>query len=471
MSRTTTDLPFGSEFSPSQIDLPELLGIVAKHVGDLPKLEGAIRAKYFASHGRSDPKKKDQNQKTLAMNCRLGLQGYGIIDGAGQLTPLGNELLKHVAKPVDLYRIFGQHILLNLNGMRVVQCVMDMEAAGETITLETLEKALRHRGLKVALISRHLSSMRLWIAKCGVAGEKSWQIDRLKLKDVLGADPDEFRALAGLSNAQRAFLRALVNTGLTKPQGADGVRDLAENVYGVDLPKKSFAGQILKPLEDADWIAVTKTTGGRGARTSLIAPTAKVKKEIAEPLLKQLESMVEAKLLDLLNKPLSTIIKDMDSANTYVSGLALEALAFKLMNLLGMTYVATRLKAEKTGGAEVDLIFESARLVFSRWQIQCKNYKKSGAAIRVDDVAKEVGLTHTLKSTVVIVVTTGTVGGEAKKYANQVMRESNLAIVLLDGKDLKLINDEPAKIVDVFRREAEHAMRLKKLSSDEVAHD
>ena len=161
----------------------------------------------------------------------------------------------------------------------------------------------------------------------------------------------------------------------------------------------------------------------------------------------------------------------MDSANTYVSGLALEALAFKLMQLLGMTYVATRLKAEKTGGAEVDLIFESARLVFSRWQIQCKNYKKNGAAVRVDDVAKEVGLTHTLKSNVIIVVTTGTIGGEAKKYANQIMRESNLAIVLLDGKDLKLINSEPAKIVDVFRREAERAMQLKKLSADEVLHD
>jgi len=53
----------------------------------------------------------------------------------------------------------------------------------------------------------------------------------------------------------------------------------------------------------------------------------------------------------------------------------------------------------------VDLIFESARLVFSRWQIQCKNYKKSGAAVRVDDVAKEVGLTHTLKSNAIIVVT------------------------------------------------------------------
>ena len=164
-------------------------------------------------------------------------------------------------------------------------------------------------------------------------------------------------------------------------------------------------------------------------------------------------------------------MKEMDPANTYISGLALEALAFKLMQLLGMEYVATRLKGERTGGAEVDLIFESARLVFSRWQIQCKNYNKTGAAVSVDDVAKEVGLTHTLKSNVIVIVTTGTIGGQAKKYGNQIMRESILAIVLLDGADLKLINSQPARIVDVFRREADRAMQLKKLLADEVLHD
>jgi len=51
------------------------------------------------------------------------------------------------------------------------------------------------------------------------------------------------------------------------------------------------------------------------------------------------------------------------------------------------------------------------------------------------------------------------------------MRDSNLAIVLLDGKDLGRINDDPSRIVDVFRREAEHAMTLKKISSKEVRHE
>jgi len=111
--------------------------------------------------------------------------------------------------------------------------------------------------------------------------------------------------------------------------------------------------QILKPLEDAGWLAITKTTGGRGAKNALISPKTKIEKEIIEPLLQQMEGQVDVRLLELLKRPLSEILSDMGSSNTYVSGLALEALAFKLMQLLGMTYVDTRLKSEQTGGRVV----------------------------------------------------------------------------------------------------------------------
>src|ERR1035441_5159388 len=97
---------------------------------------------------------------------------------------------------------------------------------------------------------------------------------------------------------------------------------------------------------------------------------------------------------------------------------------------------APGLRAQATGGAEVDLIFQSARLGFSRWQGQCKNTGR----VSLDDVAKEVGLTHFLKSNVIVVVPTGEIGAEARRYANKIMRDTNLAIVMLDGADLAAIN-------------------------------
>jgi site-specific DNA-methyltransferase (cytosine-N4-specific) len=123
-----------------------------------------------------------------------------------------------------------------------------------------------------------------------------------------------------------------------------------------------------------------------------------------------------------------------------------------------MDYLATRLRATATGGAEVDLVFQSARLIYSRWQVQCKNT----ARVSLDDVAKEVGLTAFIKSNVIVIVTTGTVGGEARRYANKIMRDSNLAVVMLDGPDLERMTHNPTQIVDVFDREAQTAMKLKK---------
>ncbi|MBR4715870.1 MAG: restriction endonuclease, partial [Bacteroidales bacterium] len=107
----------------------------------------------------------------------------------------------------------------------------------------------------------------------------------------------------------------------------------------------------------------------------------------------------------------------------------------------------------------VDLLFESSRLVYSRWQIQCKNTK----TVTLDPVAKEVGLTHFLKSNVIIVVTTGVFTSDAKKYSNAIMKDSNLSIVLLDGSDIDSISKDPSVIVDILNRDAKRTMEIKKI--------
>jgi len=77
-----------------------------------------------------------------------------------------------------------------------------------------------------------------------------------------------------------------------------------------------------------------------------------------------------------------------------------------------------------------------------------------------------VGLTHFLKSNVIVMVSTGEIGSEARKYANKIMSESNLAIVMINGADLRTITATPTRIVDIFEREARQAMTLKTLVLD-----
>ena len=453
MSRKS-DLPFGSEFSPSQIDLAEVVRLAGVHGGDWHAFEDAVRARWFDGHATNA-----YNRGKLANNTKLGMIAYGIIDRDASLTEFGQELLALLGDAGALYKRFAKHILLNLHGMTLVGCIRDMEAAGEPVNLTTLREALAARGVHFPRGGKHPSILRLWLAKAGVFVGKRWQVDPFRVEEVLGVGIGEFEVLAGLPPTQRAFLRALANTGTAEPQPANEIARLATATYGERFPEKSLPKLVLRDLGAAGYITTEKTTGGRGAKPFLVTPTERLIADVVDPLLEQLSQQTDPKLLRLLRRPLADILVELDDDDRYVAGLALEALAFKIMRLLDMTYVATRLRASQTGGAEVDLVFESARLVFSRWQIQCKNT----ARVSLDDVAKEVGLTHFLKSNAIVVVTTGEVGAEARRYANRIMADTNLAVVMLDGRDLESISDSPARIVRAFEREARHAMNLKKL--------
>ena len=62
-----------------------------------------------------------------------------------------------------------------------------------------------------------------------------------------------------------------------------------------------------------------------------------------------------------------------------------------------------------------------------------------------------------------MVVSTGSIGSEARKYAQQVMSLTNLNVILFDSTDLQKIADNPTHIADALNREARHAMEIKKL--------
>lgn len=448
-----TNIPFGSEFSPSQIDLPNLLHICKINEGSKEHLEKDILNTYFYCHGNGDV----NNKRKLAMNCRIGLRTYGIIDENCFLTELGNKLFDIRNEEKILYDEFAKHILLNLNGMAFIQCIRDMTLSLETINLTTLRTSLSERGIYYPPGGKHPSIMRLWLSKAGIFGNR-WQINNERLSQILKLE-NEMDSLRELTALQRAFLLALANSGIKEEQPANQITKLAEATYGVKFPEKSLPKEVLNNLVNKGFITATKTTSGRGAKPFNVAPTYKVDKDIIIPLLNQLKEQTDPKLITLLNKSVSEILLDINSKDRYIAGLALEALAFKLMRIIGMEYIATRKRAEQTGGAEVDLIFESARLVFSRWQIQCKNTSR----VSLEDIAKEVGLTHSLKSNAIIIISTGTISQDARKYSNIVMKDSNLCIVLIDSDDMGKISDNPVAIIDIFQREAKATMQLKKL--------
>jgi len=451
-----SDLPFGSEFSPQQIELPTLLEFAHHYGTDWRAFEAAVENKYFSGHDTSA-----YNKRKLANNTKLSMRAYGLIcHPDASLTDAGLALYKLRRDEPALYQAFARHILKNCEGMNFIQCILDMHAAGEEINLVSLRRWLKERGISVPRGGKHMSTLRLWLEKAGVF-VSGYRIDQNRLKEVLGLQMEEFEALARFSPEQRAYLKALANMGGGGPHPSNDIEKLAAATYGAAFNEKNLPKQVLYPLEQAGYIKLERGTkeAGRGAKPFLVTATERLAADLIVPLLEQLERQAQADLRPLLRKPIAEILQEMKAADRHTRGLALEALAFKLMRLIDLSYVATRLRGAQTGGAEVDLIFEGARFVFSRWQVQCKNT----ARVSLDDVAKEVGLTHFLKSNVVVIVSTGEIGPEARRYANKVMRDSNLCVVMVDGSDLSVIEAAPASIVDVFNREARHAMDLKKL--------
>ncbi|MDI6763717.1 MAG: restriction endonuclease [Thermodesulfobacteriota bacterium] len=451
-----SDLPFGSEFSPSQIELPIVFQFADQYGGDWKAFEGAIYEKYFKKYATSE-----YNKRKLANNCKLGMIAYGIIDRDARLTPFGQKLLSLRNQDDPLYTELARHVLLKLHGLTLVQTIQDMETRQESINLRKLREWLEERNVHYPRGGKHPSIMRLWLEKAGIFARGSWRVNDKRLLEILGTSSEEIDLLSGFSPEQRAYLKTLANMGSPGPFPSNEVEKLATTTYGIKFDEKALPKKVLYPLQAAGYIDLVRGTKeiGRGAKPFLVSVTEKLVNALVAPLLETLEKQTRPDLRKLLRKSLPEILQEIKSRDKYLRGLALEALAFYLMRLIDLSYIATRLRGSATGGAEVDLIFEGIRLIFSRWQIQCKNTTR----VSLDDVAKEVGLTHMLKSNVIVIVSTGEIGSEARRYSQHVMNTSNLDIILIDRDDLSMISKNPTYIADALEREAKRAMQIKKL--------
>jgi site-specific DNA-methyltransferase (cytosine-N4-specific) len=274
----------------------------------------------------------------------------------------------------------------------------------------------------------------------------------------LGVGLDSIDTLTRLNTAQRAFLRALARIAEPDPLVANKVADLASALYAAEYNHKELPKSVLFPLRDLGYIEIAKSTTGRGAKPYEVSRTARFRQEISEPILAVAAEKASLVPKELFEQPLSQILADLKSDDKHVKGRALELLAIYLARLIDLEFKGWRIRSADTGGAEVDAIVEGARLIFSRWQVQAKNT----ASVRLEDVAREVGLALTfIYSNVVMVVTTGDFTKDTYHYADHVMKTSSLNVILLNGSELERISQDPTDIVSVLNSKAERVMRLK----------
>lgn len=441
-----SDIPFAGNFSPKEVDLVRVLRLVEKASGSRSALELAIQKEYYER-----PTTKPAQRPKLAYNVALGMEKYGLVEKDATLTALGFQLLELSASPEKMYRRLARNILVEMPGAALLDTVRDMRAAGDPLSLINIRQALLDRGIHTPTATKSISLMRLWLDKAKVT-TRDWRINEPVYREVLGLSEPELEALSGLSEEEQAILKVLAEIGVAVDSSR--LRVAVERACAIRLNEKGFA-KTLGPLVDLGFIEF-KAAGGKSAP---VTPTKQLLNDVTIPLVEQYGKGLPPKLRMLLRRPLAEIVESLDAATGHDKGLALEALAFKIMRSIGLEYRETRFRPKK-GRFEVDLLFDSRRLAYSRWQIQCKNT----AQVNLEDVAKEVGLRYRLLSDVIAIITRGAIGGEARRYAGDVMARTSVSIVLIDRDDVDRIVADPTAIYEVLDREAGFAEEVKDLS-------
>lgn len=450
-----SDLPNSSQFSPVQTSLPDLLRLVQSAQPDRERVRAAIGNGFFAA---------SKDGLELANNTVLALSEYGLLEkprtnqAYAALTPLGEHLFELAVEGQveELYAVFARHILLNLRGLELVACIEDLIAAQQRPTKALIVKELRSRGIYHPPNGTHVNGMRQWLEQAGVL--IGWTPQRARIELLLGGITiDDVERYSGLTPGQLAFARAFARLGQEEAL-SNKVATYATLLFGVEFPEGGLPQSTLFALRDAGLITCEKTTTGQGAKPYIVRPTEKLRNEFIEPIMTAVEESAGIQYRRLVRMPYTEILRDLENKSKHLKGIALEALAFYLGRLLMLDFVQWRVRGNQTGGAEIDVIMEGKNLVFSRWQIQCKN----SAQASLDDVAKEIGVAQVIKSNVILIVTTGRIGRAAREFAEQVMRETNLYIALLDGNHLRLLRDAPSEIADILNVQAEGAMTIKR---------
>lgn len=451
-------LPYGTQFTPNQVDIMALLRVLEINEG--------VSAKDFITELENAFFKKNaaDSRKTMASNCRQSLVSYGILEEGGGtvISDFGKKLIG-LSTIDEVYEEIASYLLRELNGMVLIEAIRSLKRSGLSVKNETVIDQVNYLlGSDLIGSGNNVQSAKLWLEKAGVLS--GWNINESKVQKIIGLTEAEMQLIRMLKPEQYYFLRTLCNVNSNKYLKAAEVRELAEATYHVSISPKTIAPAVILPLEKEKLITAKKPTSGRGGASYLVKATANSKKKLIEPLLNQIEILLGKDLLDYYQKPLSQIRKDMASRNTYIKGLALEAFAIRLMKYIGLDFHSTRLRGTETAGAEIDAIFESSHLIFSRWQVQCKNIKKT-SSVSLDQVAKEVGLSHVLLSNAIVIMTTGRISESARRYANDVMRTMNICIIMVDGDDLNEIVASPTSIIDIFNRESLNAKHIKVLNT------
>ena len=451
-------IPYTQQFSPEQTPIKKLLDILEECKKSPLNLKQKIAETFFSK--KADPKK-------LAGNTLISLKTHNIIDNKNNLTDFGLKLLSLKENISDVVKEIAKNILINLNCVVLIETIREMNSANLKIKLTTLPDELTARGITASRNSSDLSGVMGWLKLANII-DKTYNVNEIEYEKLIGVNAKSLDALKDLNHAQIAFLKSIVALSISDWTPYNNICTYAEQLYWGEFKYnwKMIVKEVLQPLEKIGYIEIKKKgkkdvslPEGRGGKVADIKPTQKLSKEISEPLLDILyKSAGFSDLRKIRSMSLADIISDIkQKEDVNKKGSALELLTIRICQMLDLEFDKWRETDENvTAGGEVDAMLHSSRLIYSRWQIQCK-----ASDISLEAIAKEVGMNAVTLANVILIVGTGKATESALKYRKRIVSNSNLNIIILEGKHLADIIAAPSSLVDHLNKQASDAMRSK----------
>ena len=446
-------IPVGTGFTPDLIDLPTFLDVLIQHSGDPQALEDAV----WQPDVRRPPE-KPPSRRMRSLPVEAAIQ-YGLLTRDREATKLARSLKN--LESADLYDQFAHHILLRLGGLRVVEGIRQMQADDLRVTGDSLAQFLSAQGFAVSVHNTAINTMRMWLSMAGVfprGRTNAWKISEEILAELVGLDSASVASLTVLDAAQRGFLAGLCALDPDNWFPAAEIRNWVETTQGIQIGRQSLPKAILEPLH-ATGLVEFRTGGTKSGKTSEVRTTETFRSDVLVPFLETTLRDLESVVSEYYKKKPDDIYAGLSAKDRHMRGAALEAYTIHIMRLLGLQFVAWRKRSAQTAHAEVDILMTGLLGGLpTRWQLQCKNTTQP---IRLEEIAKEVGLLPVTTASHIMFVANTTFTSDARAFANTTMARSATTIFLLDKTDFEKIQETPTAIAQILRKQSEAILRIR----------
>ncbi len=460
-------IPNAADFSPNQVKLRRSLEIVRDANGDKSMMTEGLREAFFSHRAERRTHRVDRltQQRKSANNILISLRCYGLTSQENRLTPAGQAILDE-ADEACRSETFARHILLNLHGIEVIYGVWALQKRAEPVTKRSLARQLTSMGIRThqggeIVGDRTLHTyMLMWLQEAKVIDiGNNYQVNEATFLTLCGVSRGLLEDLRQLTRPQRDFLGILrARSAEDRTWSVKSVKDEMKKGFAED----QFADDVTRPLAEAGWIAWDKVAAeGRGGKSGMVTVQDKLV-EVPPAFLRFGETdPVPPKVRKLLDRKLDEIEVGLNSAETKVSGVSLEALAVRMAYDLGLTPTDVRSRKEGSKDAEVDVVAETQDVLFARWLFQCKKQSHVGR----DVLVREVGIATLMRSQVVVLVTWGKFKPTVQLFADAVTRNTATQVVLVDGEIVRRYlrrGGGPGYLRQVFQEIARRNMAIKR---------